>query len=167
MKKALFVCIALTSMLTATAQKEKKYEKLYYKNIILETSEVTISVDNAVSTEGETKFKLKIVNKTADYIMFKPEECKFIVNGKESKPSEKQKTIEPNSSDWLIVNLRGAGYNSVKNYTFEIAGLYKVSTSGTVIQTPDFKLPASKNDFKTGSYNLNMTKLTKESGKTE
>lgn len=167
MKKIVLVVIAVTSLLTATAQKEKKYEKLYYKNVVLETSEVTISVDNAVSTEGETKFKLKIVNKTADYIMFKPEECKFIVNGKESKPSEKPKTIEPNSSDWLIVNLRGAGYNSVKNYTFEIAGLYKVSTSGTVIQTPDFKLPASKNDFKTGNYSLNMTKLTKESGKTE
>ncbi len=167
MKKIVLVCIALTTMLTATAQKEKKYEKLYYKNVVLETSEVTILVDNAVSTDGETKFKLKITNKTADYIMFKPEECKFIVNGKESKPSEKPKTIEPNSSDWLIVNLRGAGYNSVKNYTFEIAGLYKVSTSGTVVKADDFKLPASKNDFKAGNYSLNMTKLTKESGKTE
>ena len=100
-KKIVLAFIALTTMLTATAQKEKKYEKLYYKNVLLETSEVTISVDNAVSTEGETKFKLKIVNKTADYIMFKPEECNFIVNGKESKPSEKPKTIAPNSSDWL------------------------------------------------------------------
>lgn len=167
MKKIALVCIALTTMLTATAQKEKKYEKLYYKNVLLETSEITISVDNAVSTEGETKFKLKITNKTADYIMFKPEECKFIVNGKESKPSEKPKTIEPNSSDWLIVNLKGAGYNSVKNYSFEIGGLYKISTSGTVVATPDFKLPASKNDFKAGNFNLNMGKLTKESDKTK
>lgn len=167
MRKLILAILAVSTMLTASAQKEKKYDKLYYKNIILETSEITITVDNAVSTDGETKFKLKITNKTADYIMFKPEECKFIVNGKESKPSEKPKTIEPNSSDWLIVNLKGPGYNSVKNYTFEIAGLYKVSTSGTVIPTPDFKLPASKNDFKTGNYNLNMGKLTKESGKTK
>lgn len=167
MKKIVFLTIALTSMLSASAQKEKKYDKLYYKNIILETSEITISVDNAVSTDGETKFKLKITNKTADYIMFKPEECKFIVNGKESKPSEKAKTIEPNSSDWLIVNLKGAGYNSVRTYTFEIGGLYKVSTSGTVIEAADFKLPASKNDFKAGNYTLTMTKLTKESSKTE
>ncbi len=167
MKKTVLVLIAVTTMFTASAQKEKKYDKLYYKNTVLETGEVTITVDNAVSTEGETKFKLKIVNKTADYIMFKPDECKFIINGKESKPTEKPKTIDPNSSDWLIVNLKGAGYNAVKNYSFEIAGIYKVSTSGTVVQTPDFKLPASKNDFKTGNFNMNMTKLTKESGKTE
>lgn len=167
MKKLVLAVIAVTSLLTASAQKEKKYDKLYYKNIILETNEVTISVDNAVSTDGETKFKLKITNKTADYIMFKPEECKFIVNGKESKPTEKPKTIEPNSSDWLIVNLKGAGYNSVKNYTFEIGGLYKVSTSGTVVKADDFRLPATKNDFKAGSFGLNLSKLTKESGKTE
>ena len=167
MKKVVFALIAVTCMLSATAQKEKKYDKLYYKNILLETSEVTITVDNAVSTDGETKFKLKITNKTADYIMFKPEECKFIVNGKESKPTEKPKTIEPNSSDWLIVNLKGAGYNSVRNYSFEIGGLYKVSTNGTVVPAADFRLPATKNDFKAGNFSLNMTKLTKESGKTE
>ncbi len=167
MKKIVFLTIALTSMLSASAQKEKKYDKLYYKNIILETSEITISVDNAVSTDGETKFKLKITNKTADYILFKPEECKFIVNGKESKPTEKPKTIEPNSSDWLIVNLKGPGYNAVRSYNFEIGGLYKVSTNGTVVPAEDFKLPVSKNDFKAGNFSLNMTKLTKESGKTE
>lgn len=167
MKKTILALIAATTLLTAAAQKEKKYDKLYYKNTTIETSELTISVDNAVSTDGETKFKLKIVNKTADYILFKPDECKFIINGKESKPTEKAKTIEPNSSDWLIVNLKGTGYNAVKNYTFEIGGLYKVSTSGTVIPADDFKLPAAKNDFKAGNYSLTMTKLTKESGKTE
>ncbi len=167
MKKIVFLSIAVASMLTASAQKEKKYDKLYYKNIVLETSEITVSVDNAVSTDGETKFKLKITNKTADYILFKPEECKFTINGKNSKPTEKPKTIEPNSSDWLIVNLKGPGYNALKNYTFEIGGLYKVTTSGTVVPAADFKLPASKNDFKAGSFTLTMTKLTKESGKTE
>jgi hypothetical protein len=166
-KKITFVFVALIAILSASAQKEVKYEKLYYKNTTVETSEVTITVDNAVSTDGETKFKLKIANKTADYILFKPEECKFIIDGKETKPTEKAKTIEPNSSEWLIVNLKGTGYNKIKNYTFEIGGLYKVSTSGAVIATPDFKLPASKNDFKTGNYSVVLTKLTKETDKTE
>jgi archaellum component FlaF (FlaF/FlaG flagellin family) len=165
MKKIVFAFIAATSMLSISAQ--VKYAKLYYKNTLVETNEVTLSVDNAVSTDVETKFKLKITNKTNDFIMFKPDECKFIINGKEIKPTEKPKTIEPNSSDWLIVNIKGGGYNSIKNYSFEIGGLYKVSTTGKVFETPDFKLPASKNDFKTGNYNLVLTKLVKESGKTE
>ena len=167
MKKVILILVAVSSLTTLSAQKEKKYDKLYYKNTIIETSDVTITVDNAVSTDGETKFKLKITNKTADFILFKPEECKFVIDGKESKPTEKPKTIEPNSSDWLIVNLKGTGYNAIKNYSFVIGGLYKVSTSGKVIETPDFKLPASQNDFKTGNYSLTLSKLTKESGKTE
>lgn len=167
MKKIILVTVAICSITFAYSQKEKKYDKLYYKNTTIETGDITISVDNAVSTDGETKFKLKIVNKTADYIILKPEECKFIINGIESKPTEKPKTIEPNSSDWLIVNLKGTGYNSIKSYSFEVGGLYKVSTGGLVIETPDFKLPASKNDFKTGNYTCTLTKLTKESGKTE
>jgi hypothetical protein len=166
-KVVLALVVTIGSLSTVCAQKEVKYSKLYYKNTTIETNEVTISVDNAVSTDGETKFKLKITNKTADYILFKPEECKFVIGGKEMKPSEKAKTIDPNSSDWLIVNLKGTAYNSIKSYTFEIGGLYKVSTSGKGIETPDFKLPASKNDFKTGNYNLVLKKLTKESGSTE
>ncbi|MGZ4056461.1 MAG: hypothetical protein ACXVPM_16230 [Bacteroidia bacterium] len=168
MKKiVLALVVATDSLCTVSAQKEVKYEKLYYKNSTVETNELTISVDNAVSTAGETKFKLKITNKTADYILFKPEESKFIINGKEMKPSEKSKMIKPNDSDFLIVNLKGVGYNAVKNYTFEVGGLYKLSTSGKVIDAPDFKLPASTNDFKAGSYNCTLSSLTKESDKTD
>jgi hypothetical protein len=167
MKKLILSLIAICSLSNAFAQKEVKYEKIYYKNTSLENSDITISIDNAVSNDAETKFKLKIINKSLDYIIFKPEESKFIIAGKELKPSEKTKIIEPNSSDWLVVNLKGSGYNSIKNYSFEIGGLYKISTSGQVIEAPDFKLPVSKNEFKTGNYSLVLTKLSKETDKTE
>ncbi len=45
------------------AQKEKKYEKLYYKNVKQDLEKYSVEVDNAVSTPGETKFKLKITKK--------------------------------------------------------------------------------------------------------
>jgi hypothetical protein len=167
MKNLLLALFAINSLSSAFAQKEVKYVKMYYKNTSIENTDLIISVENAVSTDAETKFKLKIVNLTPDYIMFKPDECKFIIGGKELKPSEKSKTIDPNSSDWLVVNMKGTGYNSVKSYSFEIGGLYKVSTSGQAIETPDFKLPASKNEFKTGKYSLVLTKLSKETDKTE
>src|ERR1043165_321086 len=127
MKKVIFAFIAGTAMLSAAAQKEVKYSKLYYKNTVVETNEVTLSVDNAVSTDQVTKFKLKVTNKTNDFIMMKPEECKFIINGKEMKPHEKPRIISPNDFATFTFDMGGAGYNSVKNYTFEVAGLYKVS----------------------------------------
>jgi hypothetical protein len=166
MKKLFLAVIAVSSLNIAMAQKEVKYAKLFYKDMKVENSDVTITVDNAVATEGETKFKLKITNKTNDFILYKPEESKFTINGKDFTPSEKAKTIKPNDSDWLIINLKGPGYNSVKSYTFLVDGLYKVSTAEKGIVTPDFRLPVTKNEFKTGNYTVKVNKLYKESDAT-
>jgi len=164
-KKIIIAVMASVAMLTASAQ--VKYSKLYYKNTVVETGEVTLSVDNAVSTDQVTKFKLKVTNKTNDFIMVKPEECKFIINGKEMRPHEKPKIIKPNDFVNFTFDMSGTGYNNVKSYSFEVGGLYRVSVSGKVTEMADFRLPASSNDVKAGSFSCSMTKLTKESGKTE
>lgn len=167
MKKIVLVSLAVCMACTAIAQKEVKYEKLYYKDLKSETGDLTIIVDNAVSTDGETKFKLKIINKTPDYIIYKPEESKFVINGKEQKPSEKWLIISPNESDYRIINLKGTGYNLVKSYSFVLDGLYKVSSSAKGIAAPDFKLPPAQNEFKADNFTCTLGKLTKESDKTE
>lgn len=166
MKKSILALIAICTFSYAIAQNEVKYVKLFYKDLKVENNEVSISVDNAVSTEGETKFKLKIINKTNDILIYKPEESKFIINGKEFIPTEKWKIIDPNSDNWLIVNLKGTGYNAVKSYSFLVEGLYKISTTEKGISAEDFKLPASKNEFKVGSYTVTLNKLKKESDAT-
>lgn len=166
-KTVLHIALALLTLGTATAQKQVKYEKLFYKDVTKETNEVKITVDNAVSTAGETKFKLKITNLTGDYIVFKPEESKFIVNGKETTPKEKWLIIKPNESDFRVINLKGAGYNEVKSYSFVVGGLYIASTKGTVVEAPNFDLPASKNDFEAGNFKTTMSNIYKESDRTE
>ena len=166
MKKIILAAIALTTFTATFAQKEIKYAKLFYRDMSIENGDVTYTVDNAVSTDGETKFKLTINNKTNDFILYKPEESKFIIDGKEIKPTEKWKIIEPNSSNWVTVNIKGTGYNAIKSYSFVLDGLYKISTSAKSIATPDFKLPLAKNDFTTGSFNLKVNKLYKESDAT-
>ncbi|MDF2436164.1 MAG: hypothetical protein K0Q95_540 [Bacteroidota bacterium] len=167
MKKLVLALLAVTAMNSAIAQKETKYAKLFYKDLKVENSDVTITVDNAVSTDAETKFKLKITNKTNQFLIFKPEECKFVANGKEIKPLEKWLIISPNDSDFRVINIKGPGYNSVKSYSFIIDGIYKVSAEEKGIPTPDFKLPASKNDFKTGNFSVKLNKLYKESDATK
>ena len=144
-----------------------KYEKLFYKDQIKETNEVKITVDNAVSTAAETKFKLKITNLSADYIVLKPEECVFMINGKEMKPKEKWLVIKPNESDFRVINMKGAAFNEVKNYSFTLEGLYTISTKGTVVNAPNFDLPASKNDFEAGGFKCTVSSIYKESDKTE
>lgn len=166
-KTILMLSLAIISGNVLNAQSDKKYEKLYYKNITQEGERYSVEVDNAVSTPGETKFKLKIINKTADFLILKPEECKFTINGKDMMPKEKWLIIKPFGSDFRIINLKGPGYNAVKNYSFSTDGIYTASPNGTVVKADDFKLPPSKNDFVAGDFKCNMDKLSKETDKTE
>lgn len=161
---ALVLCGAVQAQ---KKEKEVKYNKLFYKDVKQETDELTIVVDNAVSTDGETKFKLKITNKTGDFIILKPEECKFVVNGKEMAPKEKWMIIRPNESDSRIINLKGPGYNAVKSYSFVLAGLYKATPGGKVLPAGDFRLPASTNDVKVNEFTCTLTDLSKQTDKTE
>lgn len=166
MKKIILAVMAISAFSAASAQKETSYSKLYYKDMTMENSDIKIAVDNAVSTDGETKFKLKITNKTNDFLIYKPEESTFIINGKEMKASEKWLVIAPNESDFRIVNLKGKDYNKVKDYSFKLDGIYKVSTGEKGIETTDYKLPVAVNEFKTGNYTVKMSKIYKQTDAT-
>jgi hypothetical protein len=166
MKKTIITLFIASSVLsTAFAQKEVKYSKIYYKNTSAETSGVTVYIEDAVSTDGETKLKLKIDNRTNDYIIYKPEESKFMIDGKELKTAEKWMVVAPNKSESKVLNLKGENYNKVKNYSFVLDGLYKTSL-GNVSKTGDFKLPATKNDFSNGNFNCSLNKLSTEAEET-
>ncbi len=167
MKKiVLTLLVAVCAIGSAVAQKEKKYEKIVYKDSKTENNELIITVDNAVGLEKETKFKLLITNKTNDYVLYKPEEGRFVINGKEMVPSEKWLLISPNDNDYITINLKGGPFNSVTSYSFQLDGLYKVSSNAKGVEAPDFKLPVTKNDFTAGNFNCNLSKVSKETEKT-
>ena len=85
--KVVSAFLLMTTMVVAQKkEKEVKYEKIYYKDTKIETADYTLIVSNAVSTDAETKFKIKIVNKTNTFLIYKPEESKFNINGKTALP---------------------------------------------------------------------------------
>ncbi|MCD6010406.1 MAG: hypothetical protein K0Q79_268 [Flavipsychrobacter sp.] len=165
-KTGAIVLASLLSTNALMAQKEVTYTKMFYKDVKAGHQDLTITIDNAVANEGESKFKLKIANNTADYILFKISESKFVINGKEIEVSEKALLISPNEHGSRVVNIKGAGYNSVKSYEYILDGLYKVPADAKGIATPDFMLPASRNDFKTGPFTCKLEKVKKESAVT-
>ena len=111
-----------------------------------------------------TKFKLKIANKTNDVLLFKPEES-LIKAGKEVKPKEKWMYVYASESDSKVINATGPDF--LTTYSYVMSGMYKISTSVKGIETPNFQLPASQNEFTTGPFTCTMSSLTKESDKTE
>jgi hypothetical protein len=167
MKKTFLVLttlVCLTATLNAQ-KKEKPYKEILYKDITSEFGDYTASTNNGVSNKEMTKFKLKITNKTNDVLLYKPEESTFKLEGKETKPKEKQLFIYPTESDYRVVNAIGPDYLTA--YSYEIGGMYKISITGKGIDVPEFQLPVSQNEFTAGGFSCTMSSLTKESDKTE
>jgi hypothetical protein len=160
--------LLLTSSLLFAQKKEKeiKYEKIFYKDTKLETADYTLIISNAVSTDAETKFKLKIINKTNAYLIYKPEESKFMINNTPGNVIEKQMLIDPFQSESKVINLKGAGYNRIKTYSFMAAGIYKVIPGAESIAGEDFKLPPAKNSITAGPFVITQEKLSKATDKT-
>jgi hypothetical protein len=166
MKKIVLVVAAITCLVTSVSaqKKEKPYKEIFYKDILTEFDDMTVSTNNGISDKEMTKFKLKIVNKTNDILIFKPEES-VIKAGKEFKPKEKWFYVYASESDSKVVNAMGPDF--LMPYSYVMSGMYKVSTSGKGIETPNFQLPASQNEFTSGPFTCTMLTLTKESDKTE
>lgn len=170
MKKTILTLTLFASCFTVSmAQKLRTYDKLVYVKTQNDGSDVSISIESPVANDKQLKFKLKIVNKTNDYIVFKPSECKLMVNGKEFKPNAKEKelVISPLDNDSKVINIFGEGLNAARSCTFNMDGVYKVSSKETGVDAADFKLPVSKYDFAAGQFNVTSTKLYKESDATD
>ncbi len=167
MKKTFLLIAAFASIVTSVSaqKKDKHYKEIFYKDISNEYSDMTVTTNNGVSNKEMTKFKLKIVNKTNDILLYKPEESSFKLESKDYKPKEKWLYIFPNESDFRVVN--GTGSDFLFPYKYVVDGVYKIPTTGKGVVAPDFQLPAAQNEFTAGGFTCVMSSLTKESDLTE
>ncbi len=170
MKKFLLSLLIICISITLSAQKKEKvikYKKTFYKDQTIENADVKITIDDIVASITGMKFRINIVNKSNDYILFKPSECEFKIQDNKVKPVEKWLVIPPNDKDWRIVNITGPQYIIPENFNFLMDGLYKVTLDSKGNTTADFKLPAISNEFKTGGFSVTLDGSKKETDKTD
>lgn len=142
-------------------------DKATYKDKTIEKTDVTINIISAVATDGYTKFKIMIKNKSNEAMVLKTQDLIFVIGGKEYKPtSEKTLVIGPSSEDYKIVDLKGGGF-VVDKYSIKINCLYRAKADGRTMKVPDFKLPASANDFTVGGFKCTMIKQVRRTDVTE
>src|SRR5437868_6138649 len=150
MKKiSVFIFSTLLFVSFASAQ---NYKKIFYKDQVIENNDLKISVIDAVATPAGVKFKVRVYNKTNDYIVYKPSESIFKIGGKTFNPDEKWLIIRPNDDDSQVIDLKGPNYMIAENFNFTMEGMYKFSVDVKGVNAPDFKLPASQNDMKAGGF---------------
>lgn len=159
MKKCLSLALLLLALAHgADAQDNKNIDPKYrycYKETSLETDDYKIYVVDAMNEDNFAKAKIRIFNKTNDYLIFKPSEFSFLINGQDIASKDKQMIVAPNDETARVIDVKGKGCQANK-YTLEIKAYYKVPAGASVAKTEDFQLPAGKNDFKAGGFDCKM-----------
>lgn len=160
MKHILFV-LAVFIGLQSLAQKKEKVAKedlkFFYKEATVETDDYNIYIIDAVSNVKQTKFKIKIFNKTNDYLLVKPTEFKYLAGGKTLLSKDKTYVISPNEEETEVIDFRGADMLAEK-FTLEFKGIYKASAGGKAYSVPNFELPPSKNEFTIENFTCTLKK---------
>jgi hypothetical protein len=165
MKKTIALLFIIVG-LTVSMRHQKSYNRVFYEDITLETPDATLEIRDAVASAKETKFKIRIINKTDDYLAYKAEESKFVINNEAYTANERILFVQPKGTGSRVVNLKGP-YNHVLNYVFELGGLYKASSKGDVVAFEDFNLSSNKTFLKSGPFLVDVPKVKQENAETK
>lgn len=167
MKHILLAAILFISIQSLAQKKEEKKEnkkkekkedvKYIYKETTLETDDYKIYIIDAVANLKQSKFKIKIFNKTNDYLLVKPTEFIYLAGDKPILSKDKTFVVSPNEEESEVVDFRGTDMLA-ENYTIEFKGIYKASAGGKTYTVPNFELPPTKNDFTVENFTCDLKK---------
>jgi len=172
MKKTRFIllaCVLSAIQWNAFAQKSKTDpdHTNYYAEVTAETNEVSVEIKDAVSRIEFSKFKIKLANKTTDYVVFKPKESTFKIAGSDFSPTDRTLLIQPSDKGGRVLDIKGNGKNvHADEYQFVLAGLYKIKADAPSTAVDNFKLPASVNEVTGGNFKIELIKINKETKET-
>jgi hypothetical protein len=179
--KKLFVVTACIFLLpgmmgTLSAQNDKKADPRHqniYNDAKIETDELIIEIVDANAQVEFSKMKVKITNKTNDYILYKPGETEFVYDFGKVNPkggmsiiNGQNELIAPKSSESRVITAKDDTRFHVEQFEINVKGFYRIPVTGKVYPAPDFQLPASTNDFTAGPFKVLMTNLEKKTQQT-
>ncbi len=160
MKSILLATALLIGVQSFAQKKEKKPkedEKFFYTDATFETDDYKVYITDGVAVGPFSKFKMKVFNKTNDYLVIKTSEIGYVSDAKTVANKEKDFVVAPNDEDWKVIDFKGSEMQTNK-YTVDLKGIYKVSANGQITETPVFDLPPTKNDFTTGNFTCSLKK---------
>jgi hypothetical protein len=148
----------------------------HYRTSTIETNDVRIEFEDSHSQQTFTVVKMKITNKTSDYIMIKPSEIIFKYEFGEYHPSvsfvsglfsKETILLGPVDSGSRALKVTGSDNFHVEKLSILFKGFYKLSLPGEVVNAPDFSLPPSTSDFSAGAFECSLDKIKKETKETD
>ena len=141
------VCFSITAVYAQTTETHPRHENHYQYVAPIVLDDVKIEMTNMHSQMNFTQIKLRITNKTNDFMALKSEEIVFYINDQEYRPKGKVYMIGPR--DYITRTIRVDGDNRfhVDSFRVELNGFYRIPAEGVKKYAEDFNLPNSTNDF--------------------
>jgi len=167
MKKLTIITLILISF-SAAAQKSSKFTNYYYDVTFGEQYGVKLTAKNIISRADFIKLGLEINNQSDNYVFFRKDKCKFVINQNSYFPKtvKKGEIIKPNKKKVITVKSAGQINYLSEDIDFMPGGFYTFPGEGKIIETDSFHLPATKNTIKNDVFKINMLKLKKETQET-
>jgi hypothetical protein len=167
MKKLSLTLAALALSVLTFAQYAPTYEIHYFPIESISTDQFTIDFSGQHSQEAFSQFKMKVTNKTKDYLIIKPEEIVFEFSHGKYSAKDKTIIIAPYKSSNNTIRVTGGAKTFHEDEVkITVNGFYLVPVDGKVHNAPNFKLPASTNSFNAGPFACkvdgDIVKVTKE-----
>lgn len=166
--KNLFIALSFLLAGQLFSQETKKHiDPKYvfcYKPTSVSTDDYKIYIEDAINEDGLSKFKIRIFNKTNDYLIFKPGDLVFKIGNQEIICKEKQIVILPNEENWKVLSVKGKGFQEEK-YTIEIKNLQKISAGVTAVKVENTNLPVKATEFNAGKFKFSIKKADLQTNK--
>jgi hypothetical protein len=172
LRKYFGIVIILLTTVTSfgqTPENHPKHENHYKVIPPIETSDYKIEIINAHTQTQFAIIKVRISNKTGNYIVYEPSETEFVFEHGTFKPYKKRIIIAPWQYTTRTIKVSGDSRFHVEKYTLNIKGLYVLPAKGKTYVAPEFSLPNTTNYFDIEDvYNCKVSgRIIKETQVTE
>jgi len=151
------------SLFSASAFSQIKAKTVMYTPAEWDSDQSKIYILDAVSQVDYSKFKLRVQNKGANFLIYYPAESIFTYSFGEVKPTkDKIFVVRPYETSGRTVIVSSKNDYRTDSYRVQLNGLYEVDAVGTNAEAPDFKIPAATTSFTAGPFSVKLDVANKE-----
>ena len=161
-----FILITCVSISHGQDKDDEKHENHYKQLAAYETDLFKIEFSDAHSQKSFTIVKVKISNKSNDYLEIDPSKIKFKYDFGSFSPKVNTFLIEPKKSKSKTFKISGDNNFHVDKLELFLSGFSIIPTKGNKIDVDQFQLPASTNNIDVNGLQCTLSKLSQETKET-
>ncbi|HRD53783.1 MAG TPA: hypothetical protein PKY96_14165 [Flavobacteriales bacterium] len=169
MRAALLTALFTGTCFAAIAQQApySAKQRFFYVPASATSEGITIEISDALGELTVSKFRIKVINKTGDYLFVDPSRFNYRMGDAVAHFKEKPFVVRPFDDAARTLDAYGASTYQHESPVLDFAdGLQLAPGMGRVTRLEDFSLPASVNSMQSGPFTVNLKDLSKKTDKT-